>query len=303
MARSLWPVRSGTILAPMALYQFTRPVDFVTPVVVAALEGWVDAAGAATSALEHLGDGSEVVVRFDGDELFDYRSRRPVLDVLDGKLTELSWPEITLRHKSLEGRDVLILSGPEPDFSWQKLASEVAELAVRLRIDRWISLGAIPAAVAHTRPVPSLATASESGLLGQDEQPGPEGLLRVPSAALSVIELTVSQKGIPAVGFYAQVPHYVAGPYPAASAALVERVGRHLGLSLPLGDLADQAEAHRARLDELVAEQPEAREYLERLESLSGEERLPSGDEIASELERFLRGESSGGEGPPLDGR
>ena len=296
-------MRPGIILVPVALYQFTRPVDFVAPVVVAALEGWVDAAGSATSALDHLGDGSEIVVRFDGDALFDYRSRRPVLDVLDGKLTELSWPEITLRHKSVEGRDLLILSGPEPDLSWQKLASEVAEISVRLRVERWISLGAIPAAVAHTRPVPSLATASQSGLLGQDEQPGPEGLLRVPSAALSVIELAVSRAGIPAVGFFAQVPHYVAGPYPAAAAALVERVGRHLGLSFPLDELAEEAEAHRTRLDELVAQQPEAREYLERLESLSGEERLPSGDEIATELERFLRGESSGGEGPPLDGR
>ncbi len=296
-------MRPGIILVPVALYQFTRPVDLVAPVVVAALEGWVDAAGSATSALDHLGDDSEIVVRFDGDALFDYRSRRPALDVLDGKLTELSWPEITLRHKSVEGRDLLILSGPEPDLSWQKLATEVAEISVRLRVERWISLGAIPAAVAHTRPVPSLATASQSGLLGQDEQPGPEGLLRVPSAALSVIELAVSRAGIPAVGFFAQVPHYVAGPYPAAAAALVERVGRHLGLSFPLGELAQEAEAHRTRLDELVAQQPEAREYLERLESLSGEERLPSGDEIATELERFLRGESSGGEGPPLDGR
>ncbi len=287
----------------MTLYHFTRPAAFTKPVVVAALEGWVDAAGAATSALEHLSDGSEVVVRFEGDELFDYRSRRPVLDVMDGKLSELSWPEITLRHKHLEGRDVLILSGPEPDFSWQKLSKEVAELVLRLEVDRWISLGAIPAAVAHTRPVPSLATASQSGLLGEDEQPGPGGLLRVPSAALSVLELGVSRAGIPTVGFYAQVPHYVAGPYPAAVAALVERVGRHLGVTLPLGNLADEAATHRARLDDLVAQQPEAREYLERLEALAGDEHLPSGDEIASELERFLRGQSSGGESPPFEDR
>ena len=99
----------------------------------------------------------------------------------------------------------------------------------------WVSLGAIPAAVPHTRDVPILGTTSEEGRLRGDIQPGPAGLLRVPAAAISVLEMAVAEGGIPAVGYFAQVPHYVSGPYPAASVALVEALGRHLGLSLPTG--------------------------------------------------------------------
>ncbi len=125
---------------------------------------------------------------------------------------------------------------------------------------------------------------------------------RVPAAALSTVELTASGSGIPAVGFYAQVPHYVGGTYAAATVALLERLGRHMAVEIPLGGLPEEAQAQRARLDAAVAGDDDARAYLDRLESLGGEERIPSGDELASEIERFLR--EAGGEGPgPFEGR
>ena len=278
------------------LYRLQEPsVPLVAPALLAAFDGWIDAAGASTAAAAHIAQGADRLASFEGDLLYDYRSRRPVLDVVDGTLTELNWYELAIDRVRAGGRDVLILHGPEPDFRWQELGRDVVDLALRLGVVEWVSVGAIPAAVPHTRAVPVLGTASKPGLLHDDVQQGPEGLLRVPAAALSVVELAVAGSGIPAVGFYAQVPHYVGGPYAPATIALVEHVGGQLGVDLPLGSLPDEAAAQRTRIDAAVQGDDDAREYLERLEQLpAGGERIPSGDELATEIERFLRGEAGG---------
>lgn len=273
--------------------------SLTAPVMIAALDGWIDAAGAATTAAEHLATDSVRVATFDGDVLFDFRSRRPTLDIVDGTLTELSWPELAIDRARIESRDVLVLHGAEPDFRWQELGNAVLEVCLRLGVVEWVSLGTIPAAVPHTRPVPVLSTASSPGLLKHDVQQGPEGLLRVPSAALSTIEMAVTGSGIPAVGFYGQVPHYVGGPFTAATLALLDHVGRHLGIAVPLGELPEQAMSQRERLDSAAASDDDTREYIERLERMVGEEqRIPSGDEIAQEFERFLRNQ---GDDRPAD--
>ena len=164
-----------------------------------------------------------------------------------------------------------------------------------------MSLGAIPTAVPHTRPVPVLATASTRGLLHEDEQVGPAGLLRVPSAALSALEKTrCADDGVPTVGFYAQVPHYVGGPYAAAAIAILEHLGRHLGVELPLDGLPDEAMAQRQRLDQIVQADDDSRTYVERLESVVDNQELPTGDELVGEIERFLQQRGDGGSGGPM---
>ncbi|HJS26265.1 MAG TPA: PAC2 family protein [Actinomycetota bacterium] len=284
----------------MALYVLSEPDEpLVAPAIVAAFDGWIDAAGASTAAAERLADGARPLAAFDGDLLFDFRSRRPVLDVVDGRLTELTWPELTLRRTRLGGRDLLVMTGAEPDFRWRELGSDVLELALRLGVVEWVSLGSIPSAVPHTRPVPVLATASAPDLLHQDEQIGPQGLLRVPSAALSTLEMSIADSGIPTVGFYAQVPHYVGGGYAAASIAILEHAGRHLGVELPLGALADEAMTQRQRLDEIVQADEDSRGYVERLESVVDNQELPTGDELVSEIERFLQQGGDGGSSGP----
>src|SRR5512132_759209 len=283
----------------MSLYRLSEPDQLVAPAIVAAFDGWIDAAGASTAATVLVGGDGEAVASFDPDALYDYRSRRPVLDVLDGKLTELVWPDLTLKRARHGPRDLLVLTGPEPDFRWRELSQDVLEIALKLGVVEWVSLGAIPAAVPHTRPVPILATASKQGLLAEEEQQGPEGLLRVPSAALSTIELAVSSAGLPAVGFYAQVPHYVGGPFASATIGLLEHAGRHLGVELPLGALPDEAMAQRQRLDQAVADSEESREYVQRLEQMADEQGQPSGEDLVSEIERFLQqGGAEGGPGP-----
>jgi hypothetical protein len=283
----------------VALHRLTEPSEpLVAPALVVAFDGWVDAAGASTAAASLIAGDGQTLAAFDADLLYDYRSRRPVLDIVDGTLSELVWPELSIRRARHEGRDVLVLTGPEPDFRWRELGVDVLDLCLRLGVLEWMSLGSIPAAVPHTRPTPVFANASKAGLLRDDESQGPQGLLRVPSAALSAVEMAVSGGGIPAVGFYAQVPHYVSGPYAAATIGLLEHAGRHLGVTFPLGKLPDEAAEQRQRLDEAVSADPDSRAYVERLEQMLGEERIPSGDELASEIERFLRGQS--GEGPSI---
>ena len=281
----------------MALYTLNEPKGLVAPTIVAALDGWIDAGSASTTAAEYLAEGGDVVATFDADSLFDFRSRRPTLDIVDGRPHELTWPELVMRRSRFGDRNVLVLSGAEPDFRWRAFAAAIVELVKRLGVREWISLGAIPAAVPHTRPVPIIGTASADGLLKGDVRPGPQGRLRVPSAALSVLEMSVAAAGTPALGYYAQVPHYVSGPYPAAGLELLQAVAGHLGLAVPAGALAGEAGEMRTRLDLATASDNTTKSYVERLEAMVDEQRLPTGDELISDIERFLRDRGSEGRG------
>lgn len=285
----------------MSLYKLRRSLpELVEPSVVVALDGWVDAGSAATNAAATLAKGARVVATFDADEIFDYRARRPTLQIVHGRPRSLEWPELTMRAAKVGERDVLVFTGAEPDYRWHELASDVVALAQRLGVAQWISLGAIPAAVPHTRPVPILGTESRAGLLRGDVLPGPEGVLRVPAAAISVFDISVAKAGIPSVGYFAQIPHYVSGPYPQASIELLRALGNHLDLPLDVAGLPEEARLMRVRLDAAAAREETTRTYVERLETLVDEARMPSGDDLISEIERFLReGGQQGSSGRP----
>lgn len=275
------------------------------PVLVVALEGFVDAgfgaAGAVAALLETM--ATEPYARFDVEELLDLRERRPRLRVADGVIEALHWPEIVLRvgHDRL-GSGVALLAGPEPDLRWGAFASAVADLARELDARLLVGFGAFPAPAPHTRPVRLVATASNAPLA---QQVGFfPGTIDVPASAQAVVEQAVAALGIPAVGLWARVPHYVSAmPYPAASLALLDGLAKLSGLVVESEVLAEPAEAARRRVDELLAQRPEHIELVRRLEEQldaaegapepfapSGQG-VPSGEEIAAELERYLRGE------------
>jgi hypothetical protein len=286
----------------MTLYALEPELPVLTePVLVAAFDGWVDAVGAASAAVELIARGGTVIARFDGDQLFDYRSRRPVLDVVEGVLTDLVWPELTITHARTGGRDLLVFAGAEPDMRWHSLTADIVQLVRHLGVVQWISLGAVPGAVPHTRPVPVMATASREGLLHDAHARGPAGLLRVPAAALSAAEMAVTAAGVPAVGFFAQVPPYVASGYTAASVALLDHLGRHLGISLDTDELAQEADRERSRYDAAVASDADMQDMIARLEAMAGDadaERIPTGDELATEIQKFLRERAGEDPGP-----
>jgi hypothetical protein len=281
----------------VSLYSVDDPGDLVAPTLVAAFDGWVDAGTAATTALEQLADGSPVVATFESDRLFDYRARRPQLEIVDGRLTELSWHELVLRRTRIGEHDVLVLVGPEPDYRWQAFSAAVVELSRGLGVVEWISLGAIPAAVPHTRPVPILGTEASPGLLRGNVIAGPAGTLRVPSARVSVLELEASAAGISALGYFAQVPHYVSGPYATAALELIRALSNHFGTTIPAAELEAEAHELRGRLDTATTLDETTRTYVERLEAMYDEQRLASGDDLISDIERFLRDQGGSGQG------
>jgi proteasome assembly chaperone (PAC2) family protein len=283
----------------MAIYEIVSDKTFLSPLLIQALSGWVDAGSAGTDAALHLGLDGEVIASFDTDALFDYRSNRPVLDIAGASMRELTWPEVTIRHTRFGDLDLLVLTGSEPDLKWKQFAASVRDLSLRWGVTELISLGAVPAATPHTLPPPVLATASKPELLAVDV-PVLEGALRVPSAAVSVVDLYLSEAGVPTVGFWAQVPHYVTAPYHAGALALLEQVARHLRIEIGLENLQEEARSQRVQLDEIVAARPEARAFVERLEQMAAEQAVPSGEEIASEFERFLR-ENTSGDGNPFE--
>ena len=273
------------------------------PVLVVCLEGWVDAGLGATTALAALlGSGeTEPVVTFNGEHFLDQRARRPVARIVNGVTTELTWPRTVVRQgRDAEGRDILFLVGPEPDFHWRAFTDAVVGLARSWRVRLVVGLGAFPAPAPHTRPIRLAATApTESSYL--IERVGiVQGELEVPAGVMAALEVAFGQAGTPAVSLWARVPHYVAGmPFPEASAVLVEGLADIAGLTLDSTALRRAADSSRRQVDQLIAGSSEHEEMVRKLEesidasegNAMGVDEVPSGDEIAAELERFLRGE------------
>ncbi|HET9058606.1 MAG TPA: PAC2 family protein [Acidimicrobiales bacterium] len=272
------------------------------PVLVVGLEGWVDAGFAAATAVNALLESvkHDLVAIYDADALLDQRSRRPMLRFTNGVHGSLTWPELRLFSATeTGGRSLLVLAGPEPDFHWREWTAETIALATRLEVEMVVGLGAFPAPVPHTRPVRLAATASTAELAGRVGYL--PATMEVPAGAQAVLEVSFGEAGIPAVGVWARVPHYVAGsPYPAAAAALLDELGELTGLSIGTEALHQAGKGAREQIETLIAASEEHSAMVRQLEGqydaelgLSATEfsNLPTGDELAAELERFLRGE------------
>jgi hypothetical protein len=276
-------------------YELHEQPDLDSPVLIMGLDGWIDAgyaaANAATTLLAEL--RSFPVATFDSDELLDHRSRRPVMHLIDGVNTGLSWPGIELRAAVDEaGNDLLLLVGAEPDHTWRSFSAAVVQLAIEFGTRMVVGLGAYPAAVPHTRAALLSCTASTPEL--STAWPFLRGTLEVPAGVQAAIERQCADAGLPAIGLWAQVPHYASGmAYPSASLSLIETAAMVGGLVLPTGKLTDEAAATRLRLDELISGNPEHAALVEALEEQVDEQAtagpLPSGDELAAEVEDFLR--------------
>jgi hypothetical protein len=282
----------------MPLYERHGDVNVVAPVMVMCLEGWVDAglgAAAAMAAILSQAD-TEPIVTFDGDELIDRRARRPVARITEGVHEGLTWSGIQLRAgKDVAGTDAVFLVGPEPDFRWGAFTRDVVELSQSLDVRMLVGLGAFPAPVPHTRSVRLAATASNHELASQVGFVA--GTIEVPAGIQAALEVAHAEAGIPAIGLWARVPHYAAAmPYPAASAALVDALAVVSGLSFSSDELNTAGVITNKRVDELIANSDEHRQMVLQLEQqIDAAEpqpdltNLPSGDELAVELERFLR--------------
>lgn len=274
--------------------QYTRPV------VVVAFEGWNDAADAATAVVEHLAETypTEIVFEIDSDDYYDYQIVRPrVVETDDGR--EVVWPSASVRVAHLPERDVLLVSGPEPNLHWQRFYGTLVSAFRSFEPEMVILLGAMLTDSPHSRPLPVTGNTSDTGLaksLGL-EPSGYEG----PTGITGVLGDACHRAGLREVSLWASVPHYVAAPpNPKATLALLARLEDLLDVALRLDDLPELARAWQRGVDELAAEDTEISEYIESLEAQQDETGLPqaTGDSIAREFERYLRRRGTDGPGP-----
>lgn len=290
----------------MSLLSFANDLDLDRPIMLLAMSGWVDAASVGTDAIDLIADSGDVVAAFEPDELFDYRSSRPVLHFSSGELTDVAWPRLEIIHRSIDGIDLLIATGNEPDFRWRQLTKEFIEIAERYGVSRLVTLGAVPAPVPHTRPIRIVCTTSNPDLLLDGDEVLPTDLV-VPGAAVSVLRQGLADAGIPAIGYWVQTPHYLQSPFHPGVLSLMERVGDQVGVTFSIEDLAEKASTQLENIDRDLSERSDAREYVERLERMRDEqddhdeplpiislEDLPSPDEIGAEIEKFLRSTGEG---------
>ena len=240
------------------------------PVLVVMLTGWIDASGAAAAAMTALEQECDIapLVEFDDDVYIDYRARRPILELRDGVNDRLVWSSPSLQHgRDPSGRDVLTLSGPEPDMAWHRFASTVADLADQLGVVRMAAFGAYPFATPHTRPSHVSATSPSRDVLAA--LPFRTSSVDVPAGMAAALEQTVHERGIPAVGIWAQVPHYVASmSYPAASVALLEGLTTATGVRVEATELRRESLLQRERLDQLVEGNDEHQAMIAQFERL-----------------------------------
>jgi hypothetical protein len=282
------------------------------PVLVVCLEGWVDAGLGADGAISALlaAQPTELVATFDGEALIDQRARRPVAHIAHGVNEGLTWPVIQVRlGTDLAGADVCFLVGPEPDFRWRSFVTDVVELTRSLGVRMVVGLGAFPAPAPHTRPIRLAATAPPDSAELVPRVGVVQGEIDVPSGVWGALELAYGDAGIPAVGLWARVPHYVAGmAFPGASAALLDGLAEVSGLSIDSSELHTAADGARQQVDELIAKSSEHLQLVRQLErnvdTAEGNPldvgQIPTGDELAAELERYLRDERSEGGEPGL---
>jgi hypothetical protein len=301
-----------TTLDPEELYELDSDLPNLSgSVLLTVLDGFVDAGSAVATARAHLLETApgRVVGRFDVDQLFDYRARRPTMRFDQDHWVSFDAPQLLLHELTdTEGVPFLMLSGPEPDVQWERFALAVDNLVNRLELRLTVGLNAFPMGVPHTRPTRVILHGSRPELY-VGYQPW-LGELLVPASAGHLLELRLGQSGHDTLGVAVPVPAYLAqAVYPGASAAMLRELSARGGLTLSLTALDEAAEKARAEIDEQIAQSEDAASVVRGLEEqydayqrgqgrslLAEAGDLPTADELGAELERFLADRARGNE-------
>jgi proteasome assembly chaperone (PAC2) family protein len=273
--------------------------ELIDPIMIAAFEGWNDAGDAATGAIEHLQSvwKATPLAALDPEDYYDYQVNRPMVSLDEQGRRHITWPTTAISYGRVPGmeRDVVLVRGVEPSMRWRAFTAELLGIAAELGVDLLVALGALLADSPHSRPIPVSGTSNDPEVarslhLEQSRYEGPTGIV-------GVLQDACTSAGLPALSIWAAVPHYVAQPpCPKATLALLRRVEDLLDLSIPLGELPEEARAWERGVDELAAEDTEVAEYVRALEEAKDTAELPeaSGDAIAREFERYLRRRDEG---------
>jgi len=271
------------------------------PVLVAGFEGWNDAADAASSAAswlaQHSTSGAAPLASIDPEAHFDFQSRRPTVELIDGVTRRVTWPQNVFSTVRREERDLVVLRGIEPSYCWRSFSAAVLEVARATGCELVVTFGALLADVPHTRAARVTGATTDPGLvdrlaLAPSTYEGPTGIV-------GVLHDHCREVDMPSVSLWSPVPHYLASPpNPPATLALLDRFGALCGIEFDLDRLRRTGEVWRTKVDEVAAADDDVRTYVQTLEQRYDEEvaaqpewgaDLPSGDELATEVERYLR--------------
>jgi len=268
--------------------------DLVEPVVIAAFEGWNDAADAASAVIDHLIKvwDARIIGAIDPEEFYDFQVNRPTVGTDELGHRRITWPstQIAVASPPDLDRDVILVRGIEPNMRWRQFCAEILAACDDLGGELVITLGALLADTPHTRPIPVSGTATEPDLvdrlkLEQSTYEGPTGIVGVFQDACVRLD-------VPAVSYWAAVPHYVSQPpCPKATLALLGQIEDLLEVTIPLEELPELARAWERGVDELAEEDEDVRDYVRALEETRDTTDLPeaSGEAIAREFERYLK--------------
>lgn len=274
---------------------------------VVALHGFLDAGNGSALAVDHLvTDGAgPVVATFDVDVFHDYRARRPAISFVRDHYESYDAPRLVVRlMRDQLQRPYLLMSGPEPDNRWEAFVNAVKVVVERFAIGLVASMGSVPMAVPHTRPLAVTQHANRPELLLLAN--AWRGELRIPSSAQSLLEVRLGEAGHDMTGYVAHVPHYLAQfDHPQAAVVLLEGVEDSTGLSFDLDPLKVAAAERDAEIAAYLEDNPEVAQVVAGLEQqydafaraeasgenlLALEGELPTGDEIGAQVEQFLAG-------------
>ncbi len=266
------------------------------PVLVAAFRGWNDGGQGASLAAGYLAKqwAGERFAEIDSETFYDFQATRPHVSLEDGMTRKLDWPENGFFHAEIPGtgRDAVILLGTEPNLRWKTFSQLVLGLANDLGVERVVTFGSLLADVPHTRPAPVTAAATDEKLM---EELGLEpSRYEGPTGIVGVLLDACRGAGISSLSLWAAVPHYVSlAPSPRAALSLVRRFGELMKIDVDIGELEQAADEYSEQVTEAVSADADTAAYVEELERrvdmLSAEDDLPSGDSLAAELTRFLR--------------
>jgi proteasome assembly chaperone (PAC2) family protein len=273
----------------------------VDPVMIAAFEGWNDAGESATSAVDHLISewSAQTVAAIDPEDFYDFQVNRPTVSLGPDGERQITWPTSQLAVCRPPGseRDLVLLRGIEPNMRWREFCAQLLATADDLGVQLVVTLGALLADTPHTRPIPVTGTATDPEMVEQLKLQ--ESRYEGPTGIVGVFQDACDRLDMPAVSFWAAVPHYVAQPpCPKATMALLGQIEDLLEISVPLGDLPEESRAWERGVDELSREDTEVAEYVRALEESRDAADLPeaSGEAIAKEFERYLKRRHQGGQ-------
>lgn len=268
---------------------------------IVALDGFLSAGSSSVLAAEKLRtpDG-EVIHDFDLDAIYDYRARRPPIMFRRDHYVDYTEPVLQItRHLDRSGKPYLLLAGPEPDFGWEAFVAETIDVISEMGVPLTVALAGVPMGVPHTRPALLTMHGTRPELIDRKNFWNAE--VAVPSSAQSLLEYRMGEHGLDAIGYVVHVPHYLSQiEYPTAALALLEAVVVKLDLDLDLEDLRSRQPASITQIEQQIVDQ-EGEQVLAGLEEqydlfsrgaaeslLADDESLPTGDELASQLEQYL---------------